>query len=64
MNTNMTLEGRVLDPLETARALKIAKKTLMSYVKAGKIPVIRCSRKTLRFDLDAVMAALTTKTEP
>lgn len=43
---------------DVARAAQVSVKTVEVWVRDGKIPVIRMSKRCLRFDLPAVMEAL------
>jgi excisionase family DNA binding protein len=49
---------RMLTPLELANQLRVKVCTVRHWVKQGKIPVIRISRKVLRFRLEDVLAVL------
>ena len=44
---------------ELADQLQVKRRTVVGWVKAGLIPVIRPSQKIIRFDVDAVARALT-----
>ncbi len=44
---------------ELAERLRVGRRTIMEWVKAGRIPVIRPSPKIVRFNLEAVAQALT-----
>lgn len=44
---------------ELAQRLQVKRRTVVGWVKAGLIPVIRPSPKVIRFDIDAVARALT-----
>lgn len=48
-------------PSEAARILRLHVVTLRKFAKAGRIPSIRLGPRSLRFDLNAVRAALATK---
>ncbi len=43
---------------ELAAFLRVEPETVRSLAREGRIPVIRLGRKTRRYDLDAVMAAV------
>jgi predicted site-specific integrase-resolvase len=55
---------RFLTPEETAAHCGVTTGTLLSWSRAGIIPVIKITPKTLRFDLTEVEAALRLKTQP
>lgn len=44
---------------ELADRLKVRRRTVLAWVKEGRIPVIRASAKVMRFDPEAVARALT-----
>jgi excisionase family DNA binding protein len=54
----MASTGALLTPAELAERLHVSPDTLRRWARRGRIPVIRASTKVLRFDLDAVLAAL------
>jgi excisionase family DNA binding protein len=43
---------------EIATAVRLAPSTIHNFARIGRIPAVRVSRKTIRFRLDDVMAAL------
>lgn len=43
---------------ELAAHLRVESATIRAWVRAGRIPVVRISRRALRFDLPLVLAAL------
>lgn len=51
-------QAKILTAEETARGLKIGKSTLYGMVKAGKVPCLGIGKTGVRFDWDAVIAAL------
>jgi excisionase family DNA binding protein len=55
-------DALAIKPLSTAREiteiLGISEWTVYQWAKSGRIPVIRLSRRIVRFDADAVLAAL------
>lgn len=53
----MTQQFLTADQL--ANRLQVRRRTVVGWVKAGLIPVIRPSPKIIRFDVDAVAWALT-----
>jgi predicted site-specific integrase-resolvase len=48
----------LLDAVELAEVFRVAPVTVLEWVRKGRIPCIRINRKTLRFDVDRVLAAL------
>lgn len=50
----------LLTTAELARTLRITPETVRKWSRTGRIPAMRCSPKALRFDMDAVLAALKT----
>jgi hypothetical protein len=54
----MALPPQLLDADELANLLKVQPRVVAELYRSGKIPVIRLSYKTLRFDAAAVMRAL------
>ena len=52
------METDLLNSKELAMRLKISPSTVKEWVKAGRIPAIRISRKTVRFDFSDVLRAL------
>jgi excisionase family DNA binding protein len=53
----MNIDEKLLTSHELARVLKVSRQTVMRHYHAGIIPGTRVGR-FLRFDYDAVMAAL------
>lgn len=49
----------LLTPSQIASALQVKKTTILEWSRAGRIPVIRLSKRVVRFDLDAVLEKLT-----
>jgi excisionase family DNA binding protein len=56
----MDEKTEILTAEKLARRLEVTPDTIRGWARAGKIPTIRLSRKVIRFDLHAVMAALGT----
>jgi excisionase family DNA binding protein len=50
--------SELLNAIELAKQLKVSPSTVRAWARAGRIPVLRLSRKAIRFDLDAVMRAV------
>lgn len=48
---------------ELAASLSVTAQTIKNWVKKGYIPCIRITAKTIRFDPDAVVAALDARLE-
>ena len=49
---------KLLTTAELAERLGVSTATILQRVKAGKLPVIRLSAKTVRFDYQAVLRRL------
>ena len=45
---------RLIRADEAAELLGIERRTLYNWVQAGRVPVVRLSPKTIRFDVDAL----------
>jgi excisionase family DNA binding protein len=50
--------GELLTVEQLAKRLHTTTRNILRWSRSGRLPVIRPSRKCLRFDYDAVMAAL------
>lgn len=55
---------RLLSPREMAERLGVGKTTLLQWVREGLVPCVRIRSNLLRFDPQAVVAALKTKEAP
>ncbi len=53
------MSDELLTADEMATRLRVRPETLRGWSRRGLIPAVRISRKTVRFDPDAVMSALT-----
>ena len=51
--------GELLTADELAERLKVSPDTVKVWARVGRIPAVRLSPKVLRFDLSAVLGALT-----
>jgi excisionase family DNA binding protein len=49
---------RLLTAKEVAHALQVSPRTVLEWHRQGRIPGIQPTGSTVRFDLDAVLAAL------
>lgn len=56
----MKQETELLTGRELAKRLRVAPETILEWVRDGRIPVVRLSRKTLRYSAEAVLTALAT----
>ena len=54
----MRPEPTILNCGQLAERLGVAPETIRTWVRAGRVPSLRPSAKTLRFDYEAVLAAL------
>ena len=54
MNAPKSAAGRLLTPDEVASRLSVSKRTVYRLAATGQIPVVRMSRKLLRFDPEKV----------
>jgi excisionase family DNA binding protein len=52
------MKATLLTAEQLAEKLGVAAKTVRAWACAGKIPAVRFSRKSVRFDLDEVLAAV------
>jgi excisionase family DNA binding protein len=52
------MNQRFLTPSELAGLLRVRPSTISSWAREGRIPCLRFSKGVVRFDLDAVTAAL------
>lgn len=48
----------LLTTSEIAKRVKVSPTTIRSWTRRGLIPAVRLSRKVIRFNLDAVLAAV------
>ncbi len=48
----------LLTARELAKRLRVSPETVRAWARRGSIPAVRLSRKVIRFDADAVIAAL------
>jgi hypothetical protein len=58
------MRKRLVDPDEMAAVSSMPREALIRLARLGKVPCVRFSRKCLRFDADAVIAALTSPGTP
>jgi hypothetical protein len=59
------MRSRLLDTDELAAVTNMDRQAILRLVRQGRIPVLRFSKKLLRYDLDSVLGALTSrKPEP
>lgn len=56
--TGMETHRKLLDTAQIAEALNVCRNTVRAWARAGKIPFIRPSKQVMRFDLEAVIKAL------
>ena len=54
----MTSEQHLLTTQELARRLGVSDATVKEWARIGRIPAVRLSRKTIRFDYGAVVDAV------
>lgn len=54
----MDQSSKLLTALELAVRLRVSPDTVRAWARRGAIPSLRPSPKVIRFDLDAVLAAL------
>ena len=52
------MPNEILTTAQLAERLLVDRKTIINWVRAGRIPAMHISRSTYRFDLEEVMAAL------
>jgi len=52
---------RLMTGRELAERLRVSPDTIRHWVRIGRIPVVRYSGRVHRFDLEAVLAALSSK---
>ena len=58
------MRSRLLDPDEMAAVSNMDRLAVLRLAREGKIPCVRFSRKAIRFDLDAVLEALSAPAKP
>ena len=58
MMRGMTDPKRLLTAKELAAALQVSPRTVLEWHRQGRIPGIQPTGRTVRFNLDAVLAAL------
>ena len=51
----------LLNRYDLAERLDVSPDTILKWARQGRIPVVRLSRKVLRFDYDGIVAALRKK---
>ncbi len=56
----MKQDTELLTGRELAKRLRVAPATIRWWARRGEIPVVRLTRKTLRYRAEAVLAALAT----
>lgn len=54
----MSNESRLVSGVELARIVSVTSDTIARWRRADLIPSVRINRRTIRFDLDDVLAAL------
>lgn len=54
----MEQESELLTAQELAKRLRVSPETVRAWARRGHIPTLRLSRKALRYNLEAVLAAL------
>ena len=67
MRTHVDSSRLLLRPVEAAESLGVSLRTLMAWVAAGQIPVVRCGLRCLRFstaDLDSWIRERSTRPVP
>jgi len=58
------MDRRFLTPTELAALLQLRPSTIKSWAREGRIPSLRFSKGVVRFELEAVMAALKRASKP
>lgn len=55
---NQPCRQSYLSPAQLAATLGVSKQTIFRWIRANRIPFLRLSAKSIRFDPDRVLAAL------